>query len=220
MRKKPTIRLNESQFHNLVKKIVNESLLDFFKRKNKKRYDSYLTQYQIKPLHTRQELIDTCYLFADNFDSYTPEFFYKYILGTGLNENNSFIAIENNGGVAGACIATDEEFPFQELSKKDMKLAKQLYQMKYKCVSVLAVKPQYRGSKLNYELVTNVLDKFKQEGSDWAYIQVLHHLKTHDYWKRYGSVEVLDYNGVKHYALPISEKAKSILYKFSIAKQM
>ena len=83
--------------------------------------------------------------------------------------------------------------------------------MDYKYISVLAVKPEYRGKSMNYELVTSVINGLVSQGCEWIYIQVLNSLNTHDYWKRYGAIEFLDYGGVKNYMLPISEDAKKML---------
>ena len=190
---------------------MSESIFNWFKNINENQIGNNCI---IKNLETKKELIDVCYLFEDNFEGYTADWFYKYILGTGLNAKCSALAVSTSGDIEGGCIVTEEEFPYGILNKKKPQLSKQLQEMKYKCISVLAVKPQYRGGKLNFKLVTNVLNKLKHNGCEWVYIQVLHYLKTHDYWKRYGAIEFLDTEGVKHYMLPISNNAKGVMAFF------
>ena len=197
------IKINESQF----RQIISESIFNFFNRKKKVSVDSDCT---IKTLETKKELIDICYLFEENFQGYTAEWFYGYVTETGLNPKCSYIAVSENGDVEGACVVTEEEFPVEILNRIDFRLSRQLFHMKHKCISLLVVKPQYRGGNLNYQLVKKVVDCLKNEGCEWIYIQVLNNLKTHDYWKRYGSVEFLEYEGVKNYMLPISDNAKKV----------
>lgn len=207
MNKKQVIRINESN----IRRVISESIFNWFKNKNKNLIGNNCI---IKYLETKKELIDVCYLFEDNFEGFTAEWFYKYVLETGLNAKCSALAVSTNGSVEGSCIVTEEEFPYEILNKKNPLLSKQLQEMEYKCISLLVVKPQYRGGKLNFELVTKVLNELKYNGCEWAYIQVLHHLKTHDYWKRYGAIEFLDYGGVKNYMLPISGNAKRVMASF------
>ena len=193
-----TIKLNESQLRNIIK----EQILDFFKKDN---------NYQLKSLQAKEEFIKVCYLYDKCFDGFSPEWFYKYIIGTGLNPECSVLAVTSNNDIIGACIVTEEEFPFELLKNKN--LSQILENNKYKCISVLAVKPEFRGGKLNYEIVTKTINNLISEGCQWAYIQVFTFLKTHEYWKRYGAVEVLDSEGVKHYVLPLTEEFKRELEK-------
>jgi virulence-associated protein VapD len=92
--------------------------------------------------------------------------------------------------------------------------------MRYKCISVLAVDKQYRGTQLNYQLVTSTLGKLKQAQCDWAYIQIYYELSTHDYWKRYGAIEIFDDSiEAKHYFLAITDKAKQAINKFRLSER-
>lgn len=168
-------------------------------------------EYEVKKLTTKKELVESCYLFSENFEGYSPQWFYAYLTETGLDVKSSYVAVSSDGKVVGSCVVTNEEFPSEILNKKDVELSTMLLDMDYKCISALAVKPEYRGKSMNYELVTNVINDLVSQGCEWIYIQVLNSLNTHDYWKRYGAIEFLDYGGVKNYMLPISEDAKKML---------
>lgn len=171
----------------------------------------------IQSLRAKDDFVSVCELFNRNFDEFNAEWFASYLNESGLVPSCSFIGKNKCGDVVGACVVTKEtieeacEEPSETLIKKMPGFYGVISNMRYLCISVLAVDREYRGGQLNYELVGRCVDKLRSIGCEWVYVQVMHKLKTHDYWKRWGAVEFFENEESKHYALPITSKAKIII---------
>lgn len=50
------------------------------------------------------------------------------------------------------------------------------------------VAEQYRGTHLNYDMLMSIMPELKTQ-YDFLFIPVLHRLKTHQYWQRWGATE-------------------------------
>ena len=59
---------------------------------------------------------------------------------------------------------------------------------RYTAVFSFIVAEQYRGSRLNYNMLMSVLPELKAR-YDFLFIPVLHCLKTHQYWQRWDATE-------------------------------
>jgi GNAT superfamily N-acetyltransferase len=163
-------------------------------------------------LKTQQEFIECCYLCDSSFDGYTAEFFYRYLLGTGIDGKNSVIA-KVGDEIIGLCIVTNEKIheSYPEFKyKKPIKYLR-LKRRQNKCISVLAIKPEYRNLGISTTLINTTIDNLRNEGCTWCYVQVLHHLKTHTLWKKYGCKEIFDDGKTKSYVLPLTPKVKKII---------
>ena len=163
-------------------------------------------------LKTQQEFIECCYLCDGCFDGYTAEFFYNYLLETGIDGKNSVIA-KVGDEIIGLCIVTNEKIydSYPEFKWKKPIKNLRLKRRQNKCISVLAIKPEYRNLNISTILINTTINNLRKEGCEWCYVQVLHHLKTHTLWKKYGCKEIFDYDGTKHYVLPLTPKVKKII---------
>ncbi|MBP5371096.1 MAG: hypothetical protein J6Y55_04140 [Bacteroidales bacterium] len=59
---------------------------------------------------------------------------------------------------------------------------------RYTAVFSFIVAEPYRGSRLNYDMFNSILPELKS-CYDFIFIPVLHRLKTHQYWQRWGATE-------------------------------
>lgn len=58
----------------------------------------------------------------------------------------------------------------------------------YTAIFSFIVAQEYRGTRLNYDMLMSVMPQLKA-GYDFIFIPVMHRLKTHAYWKRWGATE-------------------------------
>ena len=68
------------------------------------------------------------------------------------------------------------------------------------------VSPDYRGTRLNYDMLMSILPELKA-GYDFVFIPVLHRLKTHQYWQRWGATEFYRDADCVYYQLPLHPAA-------------
>ena len=111
-------------------------------------------------------------------------------------------AIANDGSVIGLLNMSDyriqDECPAITYDKP--LLLAQLNSMRYIAVFSFIVAPNYRGSRLNYDMLTSIMPELKAS-FDFVFIPVLHRLKTHNYWKRWGAKEFYRDNDCVYYSL-------------------
>ena len=67
-------------------------------------------------------------------------------------------------------------------------LLAELNAQRYTAVFSFIVAPEYRGSRLNYDMLMSIMPELKAH-YDFLFIPVLHRLKTHHYWQRWGARE-------------------------------
>lgn len=107
-----------------------------------------------------------------------------------LNWALSVKALDENGHVIGLLNMSDyrieEETP-QILTDKP-ELIKSLNTQRYIAVFSFIVADKYRGSRLNYDMLMSIMPELKTK-FDFIFIPVLHRLKTHQYWQRWGAKE-------------------------------
>ena len=80
--------------------------------------------------------------------------------------------------------------------------------MRYIAVFSFIVVEPYRGTGLNYDMVMHIWDDL--QGYDFVFIPVMHRLKTHRYWQRWGAVEFYRDAMSVYYMLPLSDAAKEM----------
>lgn len=90
-------------------------------------------------------------------------------------------------------------------------LLSQLNAMKYIAVFSFIVAESYRGTRLNYDMIMSLWDDLQVY--DYVFIPVMHHLKTHGYWRRWGAVEFYRDEMSVYYLLPLSSRAKRMAAK-------
>ena len=82
-------------------------------------------------------------------------------------------------------------------------LLARLNALRYTAVFSFIVREDYRGTRLNHDMLTSILPELHAR-YDFVFIPVLHRLKTHRYWQRWGAREFYrDGDGV-YYLLPMS----------------
>ena len=99
-------------------------------------------------------------------------------------------ALDENGHVIGLLNMSDyrieEETP--QILKDKPELIKSLNAQRYIAVFSFIVAEKYRGTRLNYDMLMSIMPKLKTK-FDFIFIPVLHRLKTHQYWQRWGAKE-------------------------------
>ena len=99
-------------------------------------------------------------------------------------------ALDENGDVVGLLNMSDyrieEETP--QILKDEPELIKSLNALRYIAVFSFIVAEKYRGTRLNYDILMSIMPELKAN-YDFIFIPVLHRLKTHQYWQRWGAKE-------------------------------
>ena len=99
-------------------------------------------------------------------------------------------ALDEDGHVVGLLNMSDyrieEETP--QILKDQPELIKSLNAQRYTAVFSFIVAEKYRGTRLNYDMLMSIMPELKAN-YDFIFIPVLHRLKTHQYWQRWGAKE-------------------------------
>ena len=119
-----------------------------------------------------------------------------------INEQGEVIGLLNMSNYR-----IDEET--EQIRIDNPSLLGQLNSMKYTAVFSFIVREDYRGSKLNYEMIQNIMPELEEY--DFVFIPVLHRLKTHLYWQRWGAKEFYRDKECVYYQLPMSRSNCDIL---------
>ena len=113
-------------------------------------------------------------------------------------------AIDENGDVIGLLNMSDyrieEETP--QIIKDEPELIKSLNAQRYIAIFSFIVAEKYRGTRLNYDMLMSIIPELKAN-YDFIFIPVLHHLKTHQYWQRWGAKEFYRDEECVYYKLEI-----------------
>lgn len=99
-------------------------------------------------------------------------------------------ALDEAGNVIGLLNMSDyrieEETP--QIQKDRAYLLRHLNVRRYIAVFSFIVAEQYRGTRLNSDMLMSLMPELK-ERYDFIFIPVMHRLKTHQYWQRWGATE-------------------------------
>ena len=113
-------------------------------------------------------------------------------------------AIDDAGNVIGLLNMSDyrieEECP--AIEKERPALLAALNAHRYTAVFSFIVAPRYRGTRLNYDMLMEIMPEL-HTGYDFVFIPVMHRLKTHQYWQRWGAQEFYRDAECVYYLLPI-----------------
>lgn len=115
-------------------------------------------------------------------------------------------AVDEAGRVIGLLNMSDyriEEETEQILTDAPELLAS-LNAQRYTAVFSFIVAEEYRGTRLNYDMLMSVMPQLKA-GFDFIFIPVMHRLKTHAYWQRWGATEFYRDSDCIYYKLDISK---------------
>ena len=96
----------------------------------------------------------------------------------------------------------------QQMADEQPALLARLNEMYYIAVFSFIVVEECRGSRLNYDMIMHIWHDL--QAYDFVFIPVMHHLKTHTYWKRWGAVEFYRDAMSVYYMLPLSAVARSV----------
>lgn len=107
-----------------------------------------------------------------------------------FNWQLSVKAVEDNGSVIGLLNMSDYriEEETRQIQIDEPELLAELNARRYVAVFSFIVAEPYRGTRLNYDMLQSVMPDLK-ENYDFIFIPVLHRLKTHQYWQRWGATE-------------------------------
>lgn len=91
----------------------------------------------------------------------------------------------------------EEETP--QMAQDKPALLERLNQFSYAAVFSFIVAPDRKGTRLNYDMLQCIMPQLKQY--DFIFVPVLHHLKTHEYWKRWGATLFYEDADSKYYLI-------------------
>ena len=107
-----------------------------------------------------------------------------------FNWHLSVKAIDEKGDVIGLLNMSDYRIEEEtvQIIQDDPELLDRLNRQRYTAVFSFIVREDYRGTRLNYDMLLAIMPELIA-GYDFLFIPVLHRLKTHEYWKRWGARE-------------------------------
>ena len=115
-------------------------------------------------------------------------------------------ATDADGKVIGLLNMSDyrieEETPQILIDAPD--LLTELNDRRYTAVFSFIVAEPYRGTRLNYDMLMSIMPELRA-GYDFVFIPVLHRLKTHRYWQRWGASEFYRDAECVYYKLELSK---------------
>ena len=99
-------------------------------------------------------------------------------------------AIDDKGDVIGLLNMSDYRIEEEtaQIKKDHPEMLARLNSLRYTAVFSFIVREDYRGTRLNYDMLMEIMPELKSD-YDFIFIPVLHRLKTHGYWKRWGAKE-------------------------------
>ncbi len=119
-------------------------------------------------------------------------------------------AVDAEGNPIGLLNMSDYRIEEETLAivEEQPQLLARLNALKYIAVFSFIVSEPYRGTRLNYDMIMSLWPDL--QAYDFVFIPVMHHLKTHTYWQRWGAVEFFRDAMSVYYLLPLSPAAKQL----------
>lgn len=113
-------------------------------------------------------------------------------------------ALDENGEVIGLLNMSDYriEEETDQIRRDAPELLVRLNALRYTAVFSFIVREDWRSTRLNYDMLTSILPELRAR-YDFVFIPVLHRLKTHEYWQRWGAREFYRDADSVYYLLPI-----------------
>ena len=127
-----------------------------------------------------------------------------------FNWGMSVKAVDAEGVTVGLLNMSDYriEEETEVMRRENPDLLARLDALRYIAVFSFIVAEPYRGSRLNYDMIMSLWDDLRQY--DFVFIPVMHRLKTHSYWKRWGAVEFFRDQMSAYYLLALSPQARQM----------
>ena len=115
-------------------------------------------------------------------------------------------AVDDKGDVIGLLNMSDYRIEEEtaQIQKDNPELLAKLNSQRYTSVFSFIVREDYRGTRLNYDMLMEIMPELKAN-YDFIFIPVMHQLKTHGYWMRWGAREFYRDTDCVYYLLPISQ---------------
>ena len=141
------------------------------------------------------------------FDAAEVEWWVKHL---HFNWPMSVKAVDPEGKTCGLLNMSDYriEEETEVIPREQPERLARLNALKYIAVFSFIVAEPYRGTRLNYDMIMSLWPDLQTY--DFVFIPVMHHLKTHSYWKRWGAVEFFRDKMSVYYMLPLSSAAKLV----------
>ena len=119
-------------------------------------------------------------------------------------------AVDETGATVGLLNMSDYRIEEETavMTRENPRLLARLNALHYIAVFSFIVAEPFRGTRLNYDMVMSLWDDL--QAYDFVFIPVMHHLKTHSYWKRWGAVEFFRDEMSVYYMLPLSPAAAGV----------
>lgn len=113
-------------------------------------------------------------------------------------------AVDDKGDVIGLLNMSDYRIEEEtaQIQKDNPDLLARLNSQHYTAVFSFIVREDYRGTRLNHDMLMEIMPELKAN-YDFIFIPVLHYLKTHGYWQRWGAREFYRDTDCVYYMLPI-----------------
>lgn len=131
----------------------------------------------------------------------------SWVNGLHFNWPMSVKAVDMEGRTVGLLNTSDyrvEEETEQILRDKPALVAA-LGRLKSIAVFSFIVAEEYRHTRLNHEMLMEIWDDLQQY--DFIFVPVMHRLKTHHYWQRWGAQEFYRDGESVYYLIPINREA-------------
>ena len=141
---------------------------------------------------------------------FDPKEVEEWVAHLHFNWPMSVKALDAAGEVIGLLNMSDYRIEEETavMTRENPGLLARLNALHYIAVFSFIVAEPFRGTRLNYDMVMSLWDDLK--AYDFVFIPVMHHLKTHSYWKRWGAVEFFRDKMSVYYLLPLSQAAKHL----------
>lgn len=141
---------------------------------------------------------------------FDPKEVEEWVKHLHFNWAKSVKAVDAEGEVIGLLNMSDYhvEEETDAIRTEQPELLARLNKMRYIAVFSFIVAEPYRGTRLNYDMMMSLWPDLQEY--DFVFIPVMHRLKTHNYWKRWGAVEFFRDAMSVYYMLPLSPSAKTM----------
>ena len=173
---------------------------------NKLTRDDLLERVEIRKT-TPNDLEDICDTLSRAFDMYSPEEAYPQLMQSRARLDESVKLVDREtGDIYGLLIFC--EYPIK-LGSPISFLEKELSEYLDRYVQVnghsFIIDERLRGTNLDKQMLYFNI-KFLRDNYDFIWMGVERDLKTHDYWKRLGFVDIFEIPEAVFYLIPLSEK--------------
>ena len=115
-------------------------------------------------------------------------------------------AMDADGNVIGMLNMSDYRIDeeTEQIRRDAPELLARVNALRYSAVFSFIVVEEYRGTRLNFDMLMSIMPELRAR-YDFVFIPVLHRLKTHRYWQRWGAREFYRDADCVYYLLPLSE---------------